>query len=76
MKPDSETSLFEAVAKGFDERNLNNMRAFYRGFPIWNAVRTELNWTHYRLLARLEGVEDEIQTVSKTKDSDSTEGLK
>jgi hypothetical protein len=26
---------------GFNERNLNNMRAFYRGFPIWNAVRTE-----------------------------------
>lgn len=34
--------------KGFDERNLNNMRAFYKVFPIWNAVRTELSWTHYR----------------------------
>ena len=22
------------------------MRAFYRTFPIWNAVRTELSWTH------------------------------
>jgi hypothetical protein len=32
--------------KGFDERNLNNMRAFYQAFPIWNAVRTELSWTH------------------------------
>lgn len=40
--------------KGFDERNLNNMRAFYRVFPIWNAVRTELSWTHYRLLSRIE----------------------
>ena len=40
--------------KGFDERNLNNMRAFYRAFPIWNAVRTELSWTHYRLLSRVE----------------------
>ncbi len=39
--------------KGFDERNLNNMRAFYRAFPIWNAVRTKLNWTHYRLLSRV-----------------------
>ena len=27
---------------GFDERNLNNLRAFYRAFPIWNAVRSEL----------------------------------
>jgi len=40
--------------KGFDERNLNNMRAFYQAFPIWNAVRTELSWTHYRLLARID----------------------
>lgn len=40
--------------KGFDERNLNNMRAFYSAFPIWNALRTELSWTHYRLLSRLE----------------------
>jgi hypothetical protein len=31
--------------KGFDERNLNNMRAFYQAFPIWNALRTELSWT-------------------------------
>ena len=40
--------------KGFDERNLNNMRAFYTAFPIWNALRTELSWTHYRLICRLD----------------------
>lgn len=40
--------------KGFDERNLNNMRAFYTSFSIWNAVRTELSWTHYRILSRVE----------------------
>jgi predicted nuclease of restriction endonuclease-like (RecB) superfamily len=40
--------------KGFDERNLNNMRAFYSSFPIWNALRTELSWTHYRILSRLD----------------------
>ena len=40
--------------KGFDERNLSNMRAFYQAFPIWYAVRTELSWTHYRLLCRIE----------------------
>ena len=39
--------------KGFDERNLRHMRGFYRGFPIWNAVRTELSWTHYRTLLRV-----------------------
>jgi len=40
--------------KGFDPRNLRNMRLFYRAFPIWNAVRTELSWTHYRRLIRIE----------------------
>ena len=40
--------------KGFDERNLNNMRAFYSAFSIWNAVRTELSWTHYRIISRIE----------------------
>lgn len=43
--------------KGFDERNLNNMRAFYQAFPIWNSLRTELSWTHYRLLSRLDAEE-------------------
>jgi DUF1016 N-terminal domain len=39
---------------GFTERNLNNMKAFFKAFPIWYAVRTELSWTHYRLLSRIE----------------------
>ncbi len=39
--------------KGFDERNLRNMRLFYQIFPIWNALRTELTWTHYRLLLKV-----------------------
>lgn len=46
--------------KGFDERNFNNMRAFYLAFPIWNAVRTELSWTHYRLLSRLPSEEKKL----------------
>jgi predicted nuclease of restriction endonuclease-like (RecB) superfamily len=48
------TQLTLEFGKGFDERNLNNMRAFYQAFPIWNALRTELSWTHYRLLSRLD----------------------
>ena len=39
---------------GFDERNLRHMRAFFTAFPIWNALRSELSWTHYRLLLRVE----------------------
>ena len=30
------------------------MRLFYQAFPIWNAVRSELSWTHYRRLLRVD----------------------
>ena len=40
--------------KGFDERNLRNMRIFYQTFPKWNAVRTELTWTHLRSIMSIE----------------------
>ncbi len=46
-------SLTLEFGKGFDDRNLRNMRAFYQAFPIWHAVRTELSWTHYRALLRV-----------------------
>ncbi|WP_122034561.1 YhcG family protein [Aliivibrio sp. EL58] len=47
-------SLTKEFGKGFDVRNLRNMRSFYQTFPIRNAVRTELSWTHYRILIRIE----------------------
>lgn len=47
-------SLSDEFGKGFDVRNLRNMRNFYLAFPIRNAVRTELSWTHYRTLLRVE----------------------
>jgi predicted nuclease of restriction endonuclease-like (RecB) superfamily len=46
--------LTQEFGKGFDERNLRHMRAFFQAFPIWDAVRSELSWTHYRLLTRLD----------------------
>ncbi|MCD9615980.1 DUF1016 N-terminal domain-containing protein [Chryseobacterium gleum] len=49
--------------KGFDERNLNNMRAFFVAFPIWNAVRTELSWTHYRIISKIDNPDHRIQYV-------------
>ncbi|WP_421716448.1 PDDEXK nuclease domain-containing protein [Arcobacter arenosus] len=45
--------------KGFDTRNLRNMRKFYTIFPNWNAVSTKLSWTHYRTLFRIE--KDEVR---------------
>lgn len=46
--------LTTQFGRGFDERNLRNMRLFFQRFPIRNAVRTELSWTHYRTLLRVE----------------------
>lgn len=43
--------------KGFDERNLRNMRAFYLAFPNWNTVCTELTWSHYRTVLRVENAD-------------------
>jgi predicted nuclease of restriction endonuclease-like (RecB) superfamily len=39
--------------KGFDQSNLRNMRMFYKAFPIRDALRNELTWTHYRLLLKV-----------------------
>ncbi|HRG38311.1 MAG TPA: PDDEXK nuclease domain-containing protein [Bacteroidia bacterium] len=40
--------------KGFDERNLIHMRQFYKVWPIANALRSQLSWTHYRLILKVE----------------------
>jgi predicted nuclease of restriction endonuclease-like (RecB) superfamily len=46
--------LTSEYGKGFDVTNLRTMRRFYQGFPIRDALRLELSWTHYRILLRLE----------------------
>lgn len=39
---------------GYNERSLRFMRQFYMLFPIWSAVRSELSWTHYKLLLKID----------------------
>jgi predicted nuclease of restriction endonuclease-like (RecB) superfamily len=43
--------LTSEFGKGFTARNIWFMREVYLAFPILYALRTELSWTHYRLLA-------------------------
>ena len=45
--------LTKEFGKGFDTSNLRYMRKFYLTFPIRDAVRHELSWTHYRTLLKL-----------------------
>jgi len=40
--------------KGYDESNLRYMRKFYMTFPIRDALRHELSWTHYRMIMKVE----------------------
>jgi hypothetical protein len=53
--------------KGFDYTNLTNMRKFYLAFPILDALRQELSWTHYRLLSRIETQEKRNYYIAKTE---------
>jgi len=48
------TRLTDIYGKSFSSRNLRYMRQFYREFSKWNAVRSKLSWTHYRLLLKVE----------------------
>lgn len=46
--------LTKEYGRGFDQSNVWNMRQFFKVFPILDALRRELSWTHYRHLMRVE----------------------
>lgn len=46
--------LTKDYGSGYTERNLRYVRMFYVAYPKWNAVRSELSWTHYRLILSLD----------------------
>lgn len=46
--------LKKEFGRGFDRTNLHRMKLFYLTYPIRDAVRHELGWTHYRLLLKVE----------------------
>lgn len=46
--------LKQEYGVGFDRTNLNRMRIFYLTYPIRDALRHELTWTHYRLLLKIQ----------------------
>lgn len=46
--------LTAEFGKGFTVSNLRNMRQFYYMFPKRYALRSELSWTHYRMLMRVQ----------------------
>lgn len=59
--------LSSEFGKGFDERNFWFMRSFYLAYPKVNALRSELSWTHYRLLLRVQIIAEMWGEGSKAK---------
>jgi len=52
------------------------MRAFYILFPNWNALRSELSWTHYRSLLRIDEPAAHIWYMNEAADQNwSTRAL-
>ena len=47
-------SIEPEFGSGFTSRQLRRARQFYRTYPIWTAVRTELNWYQYRTLMTID----------------------
>lgn len=48
------TKLTISHGNSFSARNLWYMKQFYQTWPKVNALRSELSWTHYRLLLKVE----------------------
>lgn len=46
--------LVTEFGDGFSRRQLELFRQFYLTYPIANAVRSQLTWTHYKLLIRID----------------------
>ena len=46
--------LTAEFGQGFSEQGLRNMRQFYVLFPIRSTLWSELTWSHYKLLIRIE----------------------
>lgn len=46
--------LTAEFGKGFSKRNLERMRKFYIFFPIATTVSTQLSWSHYLELIKIE----------------------
>lgn len=57
LLPQLGQALSTEFGRGFDATNLRHMRGFYLAFPIRDALRRELSWTHYRLLLRVDSAE-------------------
>lgn len=50
--------LIKDFGNGFSEVSIRRMRRFYEYYPIWSAVPTELSWSHFQELIRIDRKEE------------------
>lgn len=58
--------LSPEFGSGFSYRQLELMRQFYRTFPIANSLRSQLSWTHYKLLIRIDDEDKREYYIAET----------
>lgn len=58
--------LTQDFGSGYSFRQLNFCRQFYITFPIVNALRSQLNWTQYRLLLRIENTDKRTYYIEES----------
>jgi predicted nuclease of restriction endonuclease-like (RecB) superfamily len=58
--------LMPKFGSAFSVRNLIYIRQFYRSFPITNALRSQLSWTHYRTLSAIDNAEKRDFYIGET----------
>ncbi|HEX8577531.1 MAG TPA: PDDEXK nuclease domain-containing protein [Flavobacterium sp.] len=51
---------------GFSLRQLELMRQFYRAFPIANTLYSQLSWSHYKVLLRLDNKDKRDYYIAET----------
>lgn len=61
--------LTDDFGKGFTIANLRNMRQFYQVFSIRYALRSELSWSHYRLLMRVDSEQRRLWYMNEAADA-------
>ena len=50
--------LTKEFGSGFSQVSIRRMRKFYELYPIWSAVPTELSWSHFQELIRIDRQEN------------------
>jgi len=52
------SKLTKDFGEGFSAVSIRRMRRFYEMYPIWSAVPTELSWSHFKELIRVDRKEE------------------